>query len=176
MRSCRLCLLWTSVLMGTTLLLTGCIYNYDAAVERLSPAEQAEFSIYRQIMTGAQTRTYLTKATAAERTAYLSQIGLAQRFQRLDPTDRDTVQSGSPRVGMSAEALLFVWGEPVDMAGDAQRSSRWHYMGSSLWRSPNYRPWETSTRVEVYLVNGKVMGWLDTVPFEHGGSDCKPGC
>jgi hypothetical protein len=176
MRSCRLCLLWTSVLMGTTLLLRGCIYNYDAAVERLSPAEQTEFSIYRYIMTGAQTRTYLTKATAAERTAYLSQIGLVQRFQRLDPTDRDTVLSGSPRVGMSAEALLFVWGEPVDWAGDAQRSSRWHYMGSSLWRTPNYHPWEASNRVEVYLVNGKVMGWVDTLPYTHGGDCSRSGC
>src|SRR5690349_3288533 len=101
MRSCRLCLLWTSVLMGMTLLLAGCTYNYDAAVQQLSPAEQTEFAIYRQVMTGAQTRTYLAKASAAERTAYLSEIGLAQRFQRLDPQDREAVRSGAPRVGMS---------------------------------------------------------------------------
>jgi hypothetical protein len=177
MRSCRLCLLWTSVLMGTTLLLTGCIYNYDAAVGRLSPAEQAEFSIYRYIMTGAQTRTYLAKTTAAERTAYLSQIGLAQRFQRLDPMDREAVQSGAPRVGMSAEALLFVWGEPAEMAGDARRYSRWHYMGSSLGRSPNYHPWEASQRVEVYLANNKVLGWVDVLPIGDHGGDCHgQGC
>src|SRR5262249_15188468 len=129
MRSCRLCLLWTSVLVGTTLLLAGCMYNYDAATSRLSPAEQAEFSIYRYVMTGAQTRTYLAKASAVERTAYLNEIGLAQRFQRLDPADREAVQSGAPRVGMSADALRFVWGDPADTAGDARRYARWHYMG-----------------------------------------------
>jgi len=49
MSACRLCLLWTSVLIGTILLLTGCLYNYDAAVGRLSPAEQAEFSTFHLI-------------------------------------------------------------------------------------------------------------------------------
>src|SRR2546425_1590939 len=169
MRACRLCLLWTSVLMGTTLLLTGCMYNYDAAVGRLSPAEQAEFSTYRQVMTGAQARTYLAKASAAERTAYLSEIGLAQRLQRLDALDREAVQSGAPRVGMSAEALRFVWGDPADMAGDARHYARWHYLGSSLGRSKNYRPWDFRNRGEVYLANCKVVGWVDTVPEDFGG-------
>src|SRR2546422_10769691 len=113
MRSCRLCLLWTSVLMGATLLLTGCMYNYDAAVGRLSPAEQAEFSIYRQVMTGAQKRTYLAKASAAERTAYLNEIGLAQRYQRLDPQDREAGRGGAPRGGVSGRAARFVWGGPA---------------------------------------------------------------
>ncbi len=149
MRACRLCLLWTSVLMGTTLLLTGCMYNYDAAVGRLSPAEQAEFSTYRQVMTGAQARTYLAKPSAAERTAYLSEIGLAQRYQRLDP---------------------------VDTAGDARRYSRWQYLGWSLGRSASYHPWDHGNRVEVYLANNKVLGWVDTIPFDQGG-DCQgKGC
>ena len=169
MRPCRLCLLWTSVLLGTTLLLTGCAYNYDAVVQQLSPAEQAEFSIYRHIMTGSQTRTYLAKTTAAERTAYLSQIGLAQRFQRLDPEDRETVRSGAPRVGMSADALLFVWGDPADTAGDARYYARWHYFGSSLGRSTSYHPWEVSNRVEVYLAQGKVLGWVDFINEDAGG-------
>jgi hypothetical protein len=169
MKSCRLCLFWTSVLMGTTLLLNGCTYNYDTAVRQLSPAEQAEFSIYRQIMTGAQTRTYLAKATAAERTAYLSEIGLAQRFQRLDPLDREAVQSGAPIVGMSAEALRFVWGDPADEAGNARYYARWHYLGSSFGHSTSYHPWNSSNRVEVYLANGKVLGWVDTIPYDHGG-------
>src|SRR5215831_9013291 len=171
MRSCRLCLLWTSVLLGTTLLLTGCIYNYDAAVSRLSPAEQAEFSTYRYVMTGAQTRTYLAKATAAERTAYLNEIGLAQRFQRLDPADRDAVLSGAPRVGMSAEALRFVWGDPADAAGDARHYARWHYLGSSFGRSTHYHLWEFGNRVEVYLANGKVLGWVDFIPEDFGGGE-----
>jgi hypothetical protein len=177
MSSRRLCLLWINVLIGTTLLLTGCMYNYDAAVQQLSPAEQAEFSIYRNVMTGTQKRTYLAKASAAERTAYLSEIGLAQRYQRLDPADRETVRSGAPRVGMSADALLFVWGDPADTAGDARLYSRWHYMGSSLGRSANYHLWENSNRVEVYLANGRVLGWVDTLPIgDHGGECHGQGC
>ena len=170
MRSCRLCLLWTSVLMGMTLLLAGCTYNYDAAVQQLSPAEQTEFAIYRQVMTGAQTRTYLAKASAAERTAYLSEIGLAQRFQRLDPQDREAVRSGAPRVGMSAEALRFVWGDPADTAGYARHYARWHYLGSSFGRSNySYHPWDYGNRVEVMIADGKVVGWVDTIPYDHGG-------
>src|SRR6266704_1698731 len=175
MKSCRSFILWTSVLTGIMIALTGCTYNYDAAVLQLSPAEQAEFSTYRQVMTAAQTRTYLAKASAAERTAYLSEIGLAQRFQRLDPLDREAVQSGAPRVGMSAEALRFVWGEPADTAGDARYYARWHYFGSSLGRSTHYHPWETSNRVEVYLAKGKVLGWVDFINEYAGGeSDRRP--
>ena len=92
--------------MGTIVILTG--YTYNAAIQRLSLAEQSEFYTYRHVMTPAQERTYLAKATAAERTAYLSEIGLAQRFQAFDPQDRHTVLSGVPRQGVSAEALFFI--------------------------------------------------------------------
>jgi len=169
MKSYRQLFLLTSVLMGTMAILTGC--TYDAAIQRLSPAEQSEFYIYRQVMTGAQAHTYLAKASAAERTAYLREIGLAQRFQRLEPQDLETVQSGAPRVGMSAEALRFIWGDPADAAGDARYYARWHYLGSSFGRSGGYRPWDSSNRVEVYLANGKVVGWVDTVPNDHGGGE-----
>jgi hypothetical protein len=169
MKSCRSFILWTSVLMGVMIVLTGCTYNYDAAARQLSPAEQAEFSLYRNVMTGAQARTYLAKGSAAERTAYLSEISLAQRFQRLDPRDREAVLSGAPRVGMSAEALRFVWGDPADAAGDARYYARWHYLGSSFGRSTSYHPWEFGNRVEVYLANGKVLGWVDTIPEDFGG-------
>jgi hypothetical protein len=169
MTSCQSCTLWTTGLMGILLVLAGCTSTYDTAVRQLSPAEQAEFSIYQQVMTAAQARTYLAKASAAERTAYLSTIGLAQRWQRLDPLDREAVQSGAPRVGMSAEALLFVWGDPADTAGDARYYARWHYFGSSLGRSTHYHPWEASTRVEVYLAKGKVLGWVDFINEDAGG-------
>jgi hypothetical protein len=169
MISCQSCTLWTTGLMAILLVLTGCTSTYDTAVRQLSPAEQAEFSIYQQVMTAAQARTYLAKASAAERTAYLSEIGLAQRWQRLDPLDREAVQSGAPRVGMSADALLFVWGDPADTAGDARSYARWHYFGSSLGRSTHYHPWETSTRVEVYLAKGKVLGWVDFINEDAGG-------
>ena len=154
---------WVGMLLGTIMVLTGCIYNYDAAVRQLSPPEQAEFYTYKKIMTGAQTHTYLAKTSAADRTAYLQKIGLVQRFQRLDPIDRETVQSGFPRVGMSAEALRFVWGEPEYWAGDARRSAHWFYLGSSLNLGEHGNRYGNSggSRVDVYLVDGKVAGWVD---------------
>src|SRR5205807_2023610 len=115
------------------------------AIQRLSPAEQGEFSTYRQVMTGAQTRTYLAKTSAAERTAYLREIGLIQRFQSFDPADRAAVESGAPRVGMSADALRFVWGDPYNTEGDPRRSARWQYLGGSFGRGSNYsyHPWDS---------------------------------
>src|SRR4029450_6920899 len=92
MKSCRQLLLLISVLMGIILIFTGC--TYDAAIQRLSLAEQSEFYTYRHVMTPAQERAYLAKATAGERRAELSEIGLAQRFQALDPQDRQTVLNG----------------------------------------------------------------------------------
>ena len=167
MTSCQSCTLWTTGLLGILLVLTGCTSTYDTAVRQLSPAEQAEFSLYQQVMTGTQTRTYLAKTTAAERTAYLSEIGLAQRFQALDPSDREAVMGGIPRVGMSAEALLFLWGEPYYTSGDASRYAHWYYLGSSLGLA-NYgnQYYYSGNRVDVYLVAGQVTGWVDYIPSD----------
>src|SRR5215471_16324878 len=121
------------VLLSLVVVLAGC--TYDAAIQRLSLAEQAEFGLYRSIMTASQVHTYVAQPTAAARTAYLQQLGLVQRFQALDPLDQAAIRSGAPRVGMSAEALRFLWGEPYTTAGDARRYARWHYLGSSLNRS-----------------------------------------
>jgi len=149
--------------------LTGC--TYDAAIQRLSPGEQSEFYTYRRIMTTTQEHTYLAKATAAERTTYLSEIGLAQRFQALDPLDRDAVKGGWPRVGMSAEALRFVWGDPYYTDGDARRSAHWHYLGSSFGRgNSDYLYKGFGNRIDVYLVAGKVVAWVDVAPSTHEDS------
>jgi hypothetical protein len=162
---------WAAVLLVALLGLTAC--TYDAARRQLSPPEQAEFALYHYRMTGWQEHTYLAKASAAERTAYLRELGLVQRFQALDPADQEAVRSGWPRVGMSAEALLFVWGEPYDTAGDARRSAHWYYLGWSLGRHPYGNPrWGFGNRVDVYLEAGKVVGWVDTVlsTAANGGS------
>jgi hypothetical protein len=163
MRDDRRLLGWLGVLLGSIVMLTGCISNYDAAVAQLSVPEQREYRTYRLVMSAAQTRTYFAKPSAAERTAYLQEIGLLQRFQSLDPLDRDTVQSGFPRVGMDADALRFVWGEPEYTQGDARRSAHWYYLGSSLELGVNGNRYGNSggNRVDVYLVDGKVVSWVD---------------
>ena len=149
---------------------TGC--TSDAALRRLSPPEQAEFFLYRNAMTGTQEHAYLAKATAAERTAYLAEIGLTQRFQALDALDQATIRSGWPRPGMSAAALVFVWGEPYATAGDARRSAHWYYLGSSMdlgARGNQYL--KGGNRVDVYLVEGRVRGWVDYKGSNRGGSN-----
>ena len=85
---------WVGVLVGSVMTLSGCTY---AAIQRLSLEERAEFHIYQKVMTPSQERAYLAKATAAERTAYLSEIGLIQRLQRVFPAhfgERRTISVG----------------------------------------------------------------------------------
>ena len=164
MRDLRPFVRWVVVLMGSILTLSGCTY---AAIHKLSLDEQAEFYVYRKVMTPSQERAYLAKATAAARTAYLNEIGLAQRFQALDPGDREAVMGGIPRIGMSAEALLFLWGEPYYTSGDASRYAHWYYLGSSLGLA-NYgnQYYYSGNSVDVYLVAGQVTGWVDYIPSD----------
>ena len=165
---------WTGVLLGSMAVLAGC--TYDAAIQRLSPAEQAEFALYRHVMTAGHVHTYVAQPTAAARTAYLQELGLVQRFQALDPLDREAIRSGALRVGMSADALRFLWGEPYATAGDARRYAHWHYLGSSFNRSPSgSHPWDFGNRVDVYLVAGKVEGWVDVSPSTTGMSGGSSG-
>ena len=165
---------WTGVLLGMMVVLAGC--TYDTAIQRLSLAEQAEFSPYRNIMTAGQIHTYVAQPTAAARTAYLQELGLVQRFQALAPLDQEAIRSGAPRVGMSADALRFLWGEPYSTAGDARRYAHWHYLGSSFTRSPSgYHPWDFGNRVDVYLVAGQVVGWVDLPPSSIGMSGGSSG-
>jgi hypothetical protein len=128
-------------------------------------------------MTGTQSRTYLAQATATERTSYLNTIGLAQRFQALDPLDQAAVRSGFPRPGMSAEALRFVWGEPYYTAGWATYYAHWYYLGSSLGLTASGNQYgRLGKQVDVYLVDGRVVGWVDFAPTgPDDASDCV-GC
>ena len=99
------------------------------------------------------------------REAYLQKIGVLQRFQALDPAGRAAVLHGIPHVGMRAEALLFLWGNPYSTAGDAKRYAHWYYLGSSFSMAASgnqYR--DFGNRVDVYLVNGRVTGWVDYIP------------
>ena len=105
------------------------------------------------------------KATRAERVAPLQKIGVLRRFQTLDPADRTTVRHGMSHGGMSAEALLFLWGEPYETAGDARRYAHWSYLGSSFsMAASGHQYCDVGNRVDVSLVNGHVTGWVDYTP------------
>ena len=88
--------LGSSSIVGALVALTSCTYSTR---QHLPREEQAQLALSRTVMTPAQVRTSLAKGNAAERTAYLSERGLVQRFEALDPLDRDAVRNGFPRVG-----------------------------------------------------------------------------
>jgi hypothetical protein len=158
----RLLLRYTG-LLATLLATAGC--TYQAAVQRLSPPEQVEFRTYSKVITSAQARTYLAKATPVERTAYLRDLGLVQRFQALAPLDREAILAGYPSRGMSAEALRFLWGPPYYTEGRANYYEHWYYLGSSLALAVSGNDYHTfGNRVVVYLDGGRVTAWLDFVP------------
>ena len=155
-------------IMSIFALLSGCAYQN--AVKRLSPDEQAEFRAHSKVMQPRQARTYLAKTTPAERSAYLREIGTAQRFEALDEEDQKLVLAGFIRKGMSAEAVRFLWGEPEKTAGHTGRYERWIYGGSiqDLTKSGN-RVNDGGMGVQVHMVNGIVDWWFESQPDE--GSD-----
>ena len=171
MRPLRRFLRFTSI-AGVTVVLSGCTYH--TALQQLSAAERATFRAHSKVMTPRQARAYLSQPTAAERAAYLEQIGSSQRFQSLRPRDREAVLAGFPRQGMSAEAMRFLWGEPYDTKGHTGRYEHWYYLGSSLSLAESGNAaGEAGTMVIVDLVNGQVEGWLETFPtgLDTGGND-----
>lgn len=152
-------------ILGWTLAML-CIAWTLTFAQGLSPAEETEWRIYRKVMTWAQERTYMAKATAAERTASLRALGLVQRFEALEPQDREAILTGGqPRRGMDAVALRLLWGEPYYTAGYLPQSAHWYYLGSSFSlaaRGNDYRG--GGAMVDVYLVSGRVVGWVDYTP------------
>ena len=161
-------------LLGIIVLLaffTGCAY--ERAVNNLSPDERTAFQAYRKVMYNSQKRAYLGKASEGERSAYLRQIGVQQRFNALDAQDRESVLNGFIRTGMSAEALRFLWGMPEHAFGPEGKWEYWLYRGfaGDLFEKGN-QPWEGSTQVRVFLVDDQVEWWSEEVPEgDHDQSD-----
>ena len=150
------------VFVGALLAFAGCTYH--AAVSKLPPQEQAEFRAYRKLMSPGQIRAYLAKPAPAARTAYLEEIGMAQRFAALDQEDRESVLAGYVRTGMSAEALRFLWGYPYSTEGHTDHYEYWYYIGSTMDLTGATFGTDAGTMVKVYLVDGRVKWWLETVP------------
>jgi hypothetical protein len=165
-------LLW---LLGAILALTSC--TYEAQIRRLAPAEQAEFRAYHKIMTASQACTYLTKATAAERTAYAHELGLAQRFQALAAQDRAAVLAGYPVQGMSTDAMRFLWGTPYAQKGRTNHYEHWYYVGASLSLAASGNQYHNfGNWVDAYFEDGRLVWWVDFIPTTNDASgDCN-GC
>lgn len=156
-------------LLGLIIILTvvsGCAYQQ--AVQNLEADEQNAFRAYSKVINGSQARTYLAKSTAAERSAYLREIGAQQRFDALAPKDREAILKGYIRKGMSADALHFLWGNPQYTTGNTGKWEYWVYRGQipDLLTSGN-RYSDGGSEVRVHLVDGQVEWWLEGVPDTH---------
>jgi outer membrane protein assembly factor BamE (lipoprotein component of BamABCDE complex) len=150
------------VFIGALLALAGC--TYYTAVSKLSPQEQAEFRAHRKLMSAGQVQRYLAQPTPGARAAYLEEIGSAQRFAALDQADREAVLAGYIRTGMSAEALRFLWGYPYSTEGYKDHYEYWYYIGSTMDLAGATFGSDAGTMVKVYLLDGRVKWWLETVP------------
>jgi hypothetical protein len=73
---------------------------------------------------------------------------------------------------MRADALRFLWGEPYSTNGRTNHYEYWYYWGSSLElaASGNHSS-QGSQRVEVYLVDGRVVWWRDVLATGGAGTD-----
>ena len=150
------------VCLSTLAVLAGC--TYYTAVGKLPAQEQAAFRAYRKLMSSRQARAYLAQPTPGARAAYLEAIGLARRFAALDPVDRESVLAGYVQTGMSAEALRFVWGYPHATEGRIGHYEYWYYIGSALDLAGSTFGTDAGTVVKVYLVDGRIKWWFETVP------------
>ena len=73
---------------------------------------------------------------------------------------------------MRAEARRFVGGDLSAPSSDARRSAHWHYLDSSFGRrNPGDIAGGFRNRVDVYLVDGKVVAWVDVAPTTHDDAE-----
>jgi hypothetical protein len=133
-------------------------------------------ALVRDVASRSRLRPTGGKLRYAERTAYLNQIGIVQRFQALDAQDREVVLTGyAPRKGMSAEALRFLWGAPYARKGQTERYEYWYYLGPLMNLAAHGNVYsKTGVHVEVYVVAGRVDSWIEFAPSND--SDDSGGC
>lgn len=145
-------------------LLSSCATLPPAA--NLPEAEQKLYRAYRHIMTHAQSKTYLSLPTPAERDAFAHRIGAAQILNALPEADRTAVLEGQPFEGMSSQALYLLWGEPYLREGPAA-DERWWYFGDyfTLLEYGNNLG-NRSTVMEVSIQNGIVQWWQENIPSD----------
>ncbi len=124
---------------------------------RLPQDERRLFEIYSVFMTPAQQAEYLNRASPADRAAYAESLGLRQRFSALPEGEREAVLSQRLMAGMSAEALLMMWGYPWYRFRLGEDVEEWVY---HPYFSRNLPP---SVGYHIYLHGGRVSEWVQFV-------------
>ena len=156
------------LLSVTLIIFAGCTGQHS--YQHLPTTEQELYRAYSQVMTPAQSKTYLSLSTVAEREAFARDIGVAQKLDALSPEERQAVLYGDVFKGMSGQALRFVWGDPCREEGPPAHR-KWYYHGPvfSLPQAGWNCSGDVDTITEVQLVNGKVEWWAERIPQRRRG-------
>lgn len=100
---------WLFVLF---LSLTAC--SYETRVKKLSDEEFKAYYALKPFMDEDQRKTYLKMKVETDRTAYLKEQGLWDRFYKYDEKSRQAIVDGAVEVGWSKDMVLMAWGAPYD--------------------------------------------------------------
>jgi hypothetical protein len=117
-----------AVLMLTTTL-SACGWKHR--VKDMSNEEYGRYTSLKVYMTEEQEKACLKKKTEEERSAYLKELGLWDRFYKYDEAQRKQIVDGKVEVGWTSDMVLMSWGLPYDKrmlpGRKAERSWMWVY-------------------------------------------------
>jgi hypothetical protein len=84
----------------------------DPKLDRLEAAERVHFDALRVWMDDKQVKAFLKLKTEPERTAFLRDNGLWDRFYKYDERQRQLIDEGRVMVGWTQDMVFMAWGPP----------------------------------------------------------------
>lgn len=100
---------WSLVLL---LVLSAC--SVERRVKKLSEAEYAHYVALRTFMAEDDRVDWLRLKTEEERTAWLKEQGLWDRFYKYEDHIRQAILAGAVQTGWTKDMVLMAWGAPYD--------------------------------------------------------------
>ena len=94
------------------LVLSGC--GVEHRVKKLSNVEFQHYYALKPFMEEEQRIAYLKLKTEAERSQYLKDAGLWDRFYKYDEHIRTAIVDGAVQTGWTKDMVLMSWGAPFD--------------------------------------------------------------
>ena len=82
------------------------------STKRLSGAEKDQYYSVRVFMGEKEQKKWLKLKTVEERTAWMKQRGLWERFYQFDKDRRAKIVAGEVEIGWEQDAVLMAWGMP----------------------------------------------------------------
>ncbi len=118
-------------------LLSGLILSAGCnPIKRLSDSEWDHYRALRVYMTDTEKKVFLKEKEEENRSAYLQELGLWDRFYKYPQDVRELILEGEVALGWTKDKMLMAWGAPHDMqklsGREAQRSERFIYRFEEL--------------------------------------------